>query len=81
MATLGLKFQHHGGKLARGRWGTAHLPTNVKVLAENATQVAARKENCARAFPAAQAVFLAMMRKVAGDDSMTARLADCELVS
>src|SRR5208337_2034698 len=80
VATLGLKFEHHGGELARWRWPTTHLPTDVEVLAENATQVAACKENRAGASPAAQAVFLAMMRKVAGDDSMTARLTDSELI-
>jgi hypothetical protein len=80
MATLGLKFQHHGGEFAWRRWRATHLPTDVEVLAVNATQVAACKENRAGASPPAQAVFLAMMRKVAGDDSMTARLTDCELV-
>jgi antitoxin component of RelBE/YafQ-DinJ toxin-antitoxin module len=80
MATLGLKFQHHGGEFARRRLRTSHLPTDVEVLSENATQVAACKENRAGASPAAQAVFLAMMWKVARDDSMTARLTDCELV-
>jgi hypothetical protein len=41
------------------------LPANVEVLAKDATEVASGKEDGPGTLPAAQAIFLTMMRKVA----------------
>jgi hypothetical protein len=65
-----LQLEHHLGQ-PFGHDGLAlHLPGDVVVLAEDAAEVAPGEEDRPRAAPAAQAVLLAEMREVGGDDRL-----------
>ena len=66
VATALLKIEHHAGEFGGRRGRALQLPTDVKVLAEDAAQVAAGKEDRAGALPAAQAVFFAEVRDFLG---------------
>src|SRR5262249_34830174 len=81
VATARLKLQHHGRQLTRPRLLTSALVRGLPVLTEDAFQVAPTEEDGSRALPAAQAVLLAKMGKVAGDLGASAYSADGLLVS
>src|SRR5215472_6270866 len=75
-----LEVQHHQGQLARRCEFAFHLPTSLKVLAEDAAQITAGEEDGAGAAPAAQAVFFTKMGKVAANGRVPAYPADGELI-
>jgi hypothetical protein len=67
-----LELEHHLGEPLGRDELTAHLPRDVVVLAEDAAEVAAGEEDRPRAASAAQAVLLAEVREVRGDDGVPA---------
>lgn len=56
------------------------MPANVKVLAKDAAQVAARKKDSSGASPTTQAILLAKVGSVTRHNGVTARLANSKLV-
>jgi hypothetical protein len=65
-----LQLEHHLCEPRRRDELAPHRPRDVVVLAKDATEVASREEDRPRAAPAAQAVLLAEVREVGGDDGM-----------
>ena len=80
VAAAGLQVEHHSRQLVGLDGVPLALPTGLVVLAEDAAQVAPAEEDGSGAAPAAQAVFFAEVREVAGYDSVAAGLADREPV-
>ena len=76
VAALRLQLKHHRREPGRRCRGALKSPANVKVLAEDAPQVASGKEDRARALATPQAVFFAKVREVACYHCVTAGLAD-----
>ena len=75
VTTLVLQIEHH---LCEFVWlGTIALsqPTDLAVLAEDATQIAGTEEDGSRSAPATQATFLAGMGKMAAHSGVTPSLA------
>src|SRR5947209_1560487 len=73
-----LKLQHHAGNLfgRRSRDSTRFdRLANVVILAENAAQVAVRKEDRPRAVPSSQTIFFSEVWEVAADCRVAPRLA------
>src|SRR6266536_2422519 len=80
VAPHGLQLQHHGGQLLRPHLKARLLLADVIVLTEHTAQVAPGKEDGTAALPAAQAVLLAKVRKVAGHAGVAAGATDLRLV-
>ena len=80
VAAAVLQVHHQERQALRRCLGPIHFLADVEVLAENAPEVAHGKENRATAPGSLEAVFLAKMRKVAGNDGMTPGFAERGLI-
>jgi hypothetical protein len=80
MAADLLQLQHHRREPLGRRLPPLDPPRNVEVLAKDAAQIAAGEEDRAGAVPAAEAVLLAEVRKMGGDDRVAADPAQSALV-
>ena len=65
VAPLLLQFEHHPCESLRLRFHAVAVLADLEVLAEHALQIAHREKDRAAAVPAAQAILLTEMRKVA----------------
>jgi len=80
VATFVLQIQHHFSKLIRLGGAALAQPTDLVVLAEDATQIGGTKENGPRAARAAQATFLAEVGKITAHNGVSAGLAYLGLI-
>ena len=76
MAAQGLQFEHQPGQAVRRQFYAHASLADGEILAEDTAQRAVGKEDRAAAAPAAQAIFLARVRKAAADACKAARFAD-----